>query len=271
MVIRAAILQYCAQGTVAETLPIIDRLVSQAASDSATLVSLPECATFLAKNKEALFQQAESPEDSPSLSHLSSLAASYGLYFHVGSLMMRDRGQDKCANRAYLISPTGEIISHYDKIHMFTASVGDGKIYNEADSFEAGTKAVSCNTPIGHFGISICYDVRFPHLYRKLALAGAKILCIPAAFTEVTGKAHWHILLRARAIETGCFVLAAAQYGTHADGRRTFGHGLIINPWGEVLADAKQQDEAVMIADLNLDEVDSARRAIPSLVNNQLA
>ena len=144
------------------------------------------------------------------------------------------------------------------------------KEYREADSFEAGRQIVSCNTPIGHFGLSICYDVRFPHLYRQLARKGAQILLVPAAFTEVTGRAHWHILLRARAIETGCFVLAAAQIGTHADGRRTFGHGLVIAPWGEVIADAGQQEEAVLMADLDFDDIDKARAAIPSLSNHQL-
>jgi len=270
MALRAAILQYCAKGTAEDTLPIIDRLVRQAAADSAELVSLPECANFLAKNKEALFQQAEDPEDSISLSSLTALAKQTGIYLHIGSLMMRGKDSEKCANRGYLISPQGKIITQYDKIHMFTASVGDGKEYKEADSFEAGNQPISCDTPLAHFGMSICYDVRFPHLYRQLARNGAKILFIPAAFTEVTGKAHWHVLLRARAIETGCFVLAAAQYGTHADGRRTYGHGLIVNPWGEVLADATDKAEAVMIADLDLAEVEKARKAIPSLSNHQL-
>ena len=270
MGLRAAILQYCASGRAEDTLPVIDRLVRQAAADGAQLASLPECASFLAESRTALFEQAEDPDNSPSLSSLIALVRDTGIYLHIGSLMMRDKGSEKCANRGYLISPKGEIISQYDKIHMFTASVGDGKEYREADSFEAGRHIVSCNTPIGHFGLSICYDVRFPHLYRQLARKGAQILLVPAAFTEVTGRAHWHILLRARAIETGCFVLAAAQIGTHADGRRTFGHGLVIAPWGEVIADAGQQEEAVLIADLNFDDIDKARAAIPSLSNHQL-
>ena len=262
---RVAVLQYTAGGNAADTLRVITALTEEAAAGGAELVSLPECASFIAPDRQTLFEIAEDSTDSPTLNQLRTLAAQHHITLHIGSLLMRSRGAEKCVNRGFLISPTGEILTHYDKIHMFTADVGDGKRYREAEQFAPGNRPVLCDTDCGRIGMSICYDVRFASLYHYLASEGAQIIMIPAAFTEVTGRAHWHVLLRTRAIETGCFVLAAAQTGTHADGRKTYGHALIINPWGEVLCDAGTTPQTALIVDIDLAEGEQARRRIPSL------
>ena len=177
----------------------------------------------------------------------------------------KKNGDDRLANRSFLIDETGKIAARYDKIHMFDADVGDGKAYRESDHFRPGTEIVDVQTSIGHIGLSVCYDVRFARLYRQLAKKGAEILTIPAAFTRTSGQAHWYVLQRARAIETGCFVLASAQIGTHDDGRQTYGHSLIINPWGEVLADAGTMEEGFVIAEIDIAEVAAARQKICNL------
>ena len=266
---KAAVLQYTARGTQQATLPIVEALIGAAASAGADIVCLPECANFLAANKTALKKQVEDEANSPTLDLLSSLAKKHRIIVSAGSLMMANTASaetdTRVANRSFLINEHGAIIARYDKIHMFDADVGDGKSYRESDHFRPGQQMVDIQTSRGHFGLSICYDVRFADLYRKLAQNGAEILTIPAAFTRPSGAAHWHVLQRARAIETGCFVLASAQIGTHDDGRQTYGHSLIINPWGEVLADAGTMEEGFMIAEIDLSQVASARRKIRNL------
>ena len=266
---KAAVLQYTARGTQQDTLPIVEALIGAAASAGADIVCLPECANFLAANKTALKEQVEDEANSPTLDLLSALAKKHRIIVSAGSLMMANTASaetdTRVANRSFLINEHGAIIARYDKIHMFDADVGDGKSYRESDHFRPGQQMVDIQTSRGHFGLSICYDVRFADLYRKLAQNGAEILTIPAAFTRPSGAAHWHVLQRARAIETGCFVLASAQIGTHDDGRQTYGHSLIINPWGEVLADARTMEEGFMIAEIDLSQVASARRKIRNL------
>ena len=266
---KAAVLQYTARGTQQATLPIVEALIGAAASAGADIVCLPECANFLAANKTALKEQVEDEANSPTLDLLSALAKKHRIIVSAGSLMMANTASaetdTRVANRSFLINEHGAIIARYDKIHMFDADVGDGKSYRESDHFRPGQQIVDIQTSRGHFGLSICYDVRFADLYRKLAQNGAEILTIPAAFTRPSGAAHWHVLQRARAIETGCFVLASAQIGTHDDGRQTYGHSLIINPWGEVLADAGTMEESFMIAEIDLSQVASARRKICNL------
>ena len=253
---KAAVLQYTARGTQRDTLPIVEALIGAAASAGADIVCLPECANFLAANKTALKEQVEDEANSPTLDLLSALAKKHRIIVSAGSLMMANTASTetdtRVANRSFLINEHGAIIARYDKIHMFDADVGDGKSYRESDHFRPGQQMVDIQTSRGHFGLSICYDVRFADLYRKLAQNGAEILTIPAAFTRPSGAAHWHVLQRARAIETGCFVLASAQIGTHDDGRRTYGHSLIINPWGEALADAGTMEEGFVIAAIDL-------------------
>ena len=266
---KAAVLQYTARGTQQATLPIVEALISAAASAGADIVCLPECANFLAANKTTLKKQVEYEANSPTLNLLSALAKKHRIIVSAGSLMMANTASAetdaRVANRSFLLNEHGAIIARYDKIHMFDADVGDGKSYHESDHFRPGQQMVDIQTSRGHFGLSICYDVRFADLYRKLAQNGAEILTIPAAFTRPSGAAHWHVLQRARAIETGCFVLASAQIGNHDDGRQTYGHSLIINPWGEVLADAGTMEEGFVIAEIDLSQVTSARCKIRNL------
>ena len=264
--LRVAALQYCASDDVAKTLHHIQPLIAKAAS-KASLVALPECANYLAASREQLFQKAEWDDESYSQKWLGNIAREFGIWLLAGSLIMRRRDNNQLANRSLLFGPDGEVIAYYDKIHMFDADVGDGKMYRESASFSAGQSPVIAHIDNVPCGLTICYDVRFAHLYRQLALDGAQLFLVPAAFTALSGKAHWHVLLRARAIETGCYIVAPAQSGTHADGRKTYGHSLIINPWGEIIAEAKDGD-SIICASLDLSATARARNAIPSLKTN---
>ena len=264
--LRVAALQYCASDDIAKTLHHIQPLIAKAAS-KASLVALPECANYLAASREQLFQKAEWEDESYSQKWLGNMAREFGIWLLAGSLIMRRRDNNQLANRSLLFGPDGSVVADYDKIHMFDADVGDGKSYQESASFFAGQSPVIAHINNVPCGLTICYDVRFAHLYRQLALDGAQLFLVPAAFTALSGKAHWHVLLRARAIETGCYVVAPAQSGTHADGRKTYGHSLIINPWGEIIAEAKDGD-AIIYAALDLSATARAQNAIPSLKTN---
>jgi predicted amidohydrolase len=273
--LRVAALQYCAGANASATLTHIEPMIATAADKGAELVALPEAASFLAPNRKSLDDLAENEADSPSLTRFSHIASHHGIWLLVGSLLIHRSEDRKLVNRSYLVAPNGMIADYYDKIHMFDANVGDGRQYTESRAFQAGEKMVVADCATTSVGLSVCYDVRFPALYRDMARAGATILSVPSAFTYNSGLAHWHILLRARAIENGCFIIAPAQCGTHADGRRTYGHALIINPWGEIMAEAETDDDVadpganddVIFADIGLDAVQRARRAIPSLSN----
>ena len=264
--LRVAALQYCASDNVVKTLHHIQPLIAEAAS-KASLVALPECANYLAASREQLFQKAEWDDESYSQKWLGDTAREFGIWLLAGSLIMRRRDNNQLVNRSLVFGPDGAVIAYYDKIHMFDADVGDGKMYRESASFSAGQSPVIAHIDNVPCGLTICYDVRFAHLYRQLALDGAQIFLVPAAFTALSGKAHWHVLLRARAIETGCYVVAPAQSGTHADGRKTYGHSLIINPWGKIIAEAKNGD-AIIFAALDLRATVRAQKAIPSLKTN---
>ena len=266
MMLRVAALQYCASDDVAKTLHHIQPLIAKAAT-KASLVTLPECANYLAASREQLFQIAEWDNESYSQKWLGNIAREFGIWLLAGSLIMRRRDNNQLVNRSLLFGPDGAVVADYDKIHMFDADVGDGKSYQESASFAAGQSPVIAHVDNVPCGLTICYDVRFAHLYRQLALDGAQLFFVPAAFTALSGKAHWHVLLRARAIENGCYVVAPAQSGTHADGRKTYGHSLIINPWGEIIAEAKDGD-AIIEATLDLSAIAKAQNAIPSLKTN---
>ena len=263
---RVAAIQYCASDNAKDTLEHIQPLIAEAASRAA-LVTLPECASYLAASREQLATHAEWEDDGYSQNWFADRARHFGIWRLVGSVMIRRNRDHKLVNRSLLFGPDGKCLASYDKIHMFDADIGDHKSYQESASFTAGSTPVIAMVRDVPVGLSICYDVRFPHLYRQLAIDGAKLLLVPAAFTAISGKAHWHVLLRARAIETGCFIVAPAQSGTHADGRQTYGHSRIISPWGEIIADAGDGD-AVISADLDLTAVAKAREAIPSLMTN---
>lgn len=242
--------------------------IRQAASAGAQLVLTPEVTNGIAPNRAeqraVLHQQA----DDPTLKALRAEAANLAIWLLIGSVSLRTADiDDRLANRSFLISPDGEVAATYDKIHMFDAEIGDGEVYRESGTYRPGTRAVLADTGTVKIGMTVCYDLRFPGLYRKLAQVGAQILSVPSAFSPVTGAVHWQTLLRARAIETGCFVLAPAQTGAHTAGtnpRRSWGHSLAISPWGDILADGGTSP-GVSIVDLDMADVDAARRRIPSL------
>jgi predicted amidohydrolase len=240
------------------------RMIGEAKSAGADYVQTPEMTNILAGNREQLFAAIADEESDGGLATLREVARKLSLYVHVGSMAIRI-SPDRAANRAFLINPKGEIVVRYDKIHMFDVDLGGGERYRESSTYRAGELAVLSDLPWGRLGVTICYDVRFPALYRALAEAGATMLAIPSAFTKPTGEAqHWHVLLRARAIETGCFVFAAAQGGTHESGRETFGHSLIVDPWGRILAEGGTEPGLVM-AKIDPQEITKARARIPSL------
>ena len=266
--LKIACVQMRSSRDMAENIETASRLVEQGAAEGATLISTPEMTTLLERSAKSLFEIATDFENDPSIPVFKALAKRLKVWLHIGSVpVLTDGG--KCANRALFISPDGELVAHYDKIHMFDVELGGGEAYRESRSYKPGDRAVMVKTPFGGVGLSICYDLRFAHLFRTLAKAGADILMIPAAFTKVTGQAHWHVLLRARAIETGCFVVAAAQGGLHADGRETFGHSLIIAPWGEVLAEAEHAEPGIICAEIDLEEVARARGRVPALTHDR--
>ena len=266
----AAALQYCASSDIVKNCDIAAKLIDSAADKAAQLVALPECANLLAASKTQLFQKAESQQNSLFLQMLQAKAKEKQIWISAGSLLLQceDEDDQRIANRQLIISPQGKITASYDKIHMFDADVNDGKTYRESDSFRAGTSPVMTQIE-GHLtGLSICYDIRFAGLYHHYAAKGAEILLSPAAFTAKTGQAHWHILQRARAIETASFLIAAAQKGTHDDGRQTYGHALIISPWGAVLADAGTHGD-MALATLDFNEVRQARSALSAWQNQR--
>ena len=261
--IRVACVQMRSGVDVAENIAATTSLIREAAGNGATLIATPEMTTLLDRQPGGVWAKSTSEGADPGLMAFRALARELGVTLLIGSIAIRVE-DGKCANRSFLIAPDGEVIAKYDKIHMFDVQLNAGNIYRESDSFTAGDEAVIVSLPAGPLGMTICYDVRFPDLFRSLAWGGAKIIAVPAAFTRITGEAHWHILLRSRAIETGCFVIAPAQGGMHQDGRETFGHSLIIDPWGEVLAEAGV-DPGVIFATLDLSKVDDARGKVPSL------
>lgn len=264
---KVAALQYTARDSRSETRAIAQALIEKAARGGAELICLPECANFLAKDKDSLFAKAEDEAHSSFLAMARHCAQKHNVTLSLGSLMMRHNETDnRLANRHYIIAPNGAIKARYDKIHMFDAAVNDGQNYQESQSFRPGTKAVMTDISGFKTGLSICYDIRFAQLYHHYAKEQASLILTPAAFTATTGAAHWHILQRSRAIETGAFIIAAAQTGTHDDGRKTYGHALIISPWGEVLADAGAEGD-MACATLDLALVEQARTSLTAWKN----
>ena len=238
-------------------------LVRQAREAGADLVLLPENVAMLEPVGRLLKEKAVPEEAHPALAAFRDLARASGIWLLIGSLAVRVE-DGRVANRSLLVDPDGTVAARYDKIHMFDVDLGPGESYRESANIAPGASAVVAPTPWGPLGLSICYDLRFPQLYRRLAQGGAVFLSIPAAFTRTTGRAHWHVLQRARAIENGAYVFAPAQCGTHAEGRETFGHSLIVDPWGTVLADGGEEP-GVILAAVDPDSVAAARRRIPSL------
>ena len=268
---RVALLQLTSSDDPAENLATVEALMRDAAAQGATWILTPEvtnCVSLVRTHQDAVLAL---PDDDTTLARLKDTAAELGVWLLIGSLAVKTGAADgRFANRSFLIDPKGEIVAHYDKIHMFDVDIDADETYRESAGYCPGTRAVVADTEFGKVGLSICYDMRFPQLYQALARAGARILTVPAAFSPVTGAAHWHALLRARAIETGCFVIAPAQTGKHAaqagKQRSTYGHSLVVSPWGEVLLDAGTEAGAYLV-DLELQSVDDARRRVPALQN----
>ena len=241
----------------------ISALIREAKAKGAHYIQTPEMTNILAASRDSLFKAIAEEEHDPSLAAYRRLASDLGIYLHIGSLALRV-SPAKATNRGFLIGPAGDILARYDKIHMFDVNLDNGESYRESSTYQPGEAAAFADLPWGRLGLTICYDMRFPALYRALAEGGASFLTMPSAFTRPTGEAHWHVLLRSRAIENGAFVFAAAQGGVHESGRKTYGHSLIISPWGEILAEGGV-DPGVIVAEIDVAKVREARGKIPSL------
>jgi len=264
--VRVACVQVTSTPDMAANIDIACTFVRAAAADGAKLVLLPENATLLAGGN-AIRETAPEPGGHPARKAFAEVARETGVWLLAGSLAEK-ASDGRLANRSLLFDADGATAAEFDKIHMFDVTLDDGESYHESKSYRPGDRAVVAETPWGPLGMTVCYDMRFPGLYRDLAQAGAVMLSVPSAFTVPTGRAHWHVLLRARAIETGCFVFAPAQCGTHYGKRRTYGHSLIIDPWGEILAEAGEEP-GVITADIDLGAVEAARSKVPSLSHDR--
>jgi predicted amidohydrolase len=238
--------------------------IEEAAAGGAEILFTPEMSGLLDRDRARAAANLRTEAADPTLSAVRAAAARTGVWVQLGSLAVRDEEGGKLYNRAYLVDGRGEVRASYDKLHLFDVDLPTGESWRESASYAPGGRAVVAHSPAGPLGLSICYDLRFPDLYRALTDAGAQVLAIPAAFTVPTGRAHWHILMRARAIEAGAFVVAAAQWGLHEDGRETFGHSLVVGPWGDVLLDMGE-GEGVGFADIDLAEVEAVRARLPAL------
>ena len=262
-VFRLACVQLRSGDDVSENIRTASHSIRAAHAAGAQFVATPENTTLMAPDGGAKLERSFPEELDPALPEFCSLARELRIWLLIGSLAIKVSEQ-KTANRSFLIDPDGRIAARYDKVHLFDVNLPSGETYRESNTVAPGRRAVVAQLPWGQIGLSVCYDLRFPHFYRSLTKQGAVILAVPSAFTETTGKAHWHVLLRARAIENGCFVIAPAQGGEHANGRRTFGHSLIVNPWGDIVAEAGVEP-GFITADLDLDETASVRARLPSL------
>ncbi|RYH10840.1 carbon-nitrogen hydrolase family protein [Tropicimonas sp. IMCC6043] len=270
---RAGLLQLNVSDDPAANLPETRKLLDRAVGEGAGFVLTPEVTNCVSASRTRQREVLQPEAEDRTLAGLREAAALHGIWLLIGSLALQTDDPDgRFANRSFLIDPSGGIVARYDKIHMFDVEVSETETYRESAGFRPGAEAVLAETPIGRIGMTVCYDIRFPQLYRRLAQAGAEILTIPAAFSPVTGAAHWEPLLRARAIECGAYVLAPAQTGTHAASRgrarNTHGHAMAVSPWGEVLADAGT-DTGITLVDLNLQAVARARARVPSLAHDR--
>ena len=269
---KVAALQLCASDDPVANLALTLSMVQQASEAGAQFIATPEVTNCVSSSRRRQNEVLALQEDDQTLAAMCAAAAQFGVWISVGSLALKLPDDDRFTNRSFMIDPSGQIIAQYDKIHMFDVTLSETEQYRESDGYRAGDHAVIADTAFGKIGMTICYDIRFPHLYRGLAKSGASILLIPAAFAQPTGRAHWEVLLRARAIETGCFVIAAAQTGEHQTTqgrpRKTYGHSMIVSPWGEILADAGE-DQGIIYADLDLSLVESTRARVPSILSNQ--
>jgi len=265
---RAALVQMRCGTGVEPNMEAAISAIRHAVEGGAEYILTPENTSLMVLSSKILFASTQPEQGNPCVERFAALARELGVWLHIGSMAIK-LSDTKVANRSFVFSPAGEIAARYDKIHMFDVDLPDGESYRESKNYQPGEKAVTVDLPWGRLGLTTCYDLRFPALYRGLAQAGADFITVPSAFTAQTGEAHWHILLRARAIETGAFIFAAAQGGSHEMGRSTYGHSLIISPWGEILSEAGVDPE-VIYADINVARVHEARSRIPSLSHDRV-
>lgn len=266
---RAAIFQMTSGIDPAANAAAIVEMAGRAAEQGADMLFTPEMAGYLDRNRARAAETLRSEADDPVLNAVREAAARHGLWVHLGSLPLKEEGGDgRWVNRSFMIDDKGGIRARYDKIHLFDVDLATGESWRESSVYRPGEEVVAVDTPWARIGLSVCYDMRFPDLYRALTNAGATMLLVPAAFTVPTGQAHWHVLLRARAIEAGCFVIAAAQTGRHEDGRETYGHSLVIDPWGEVLLDMGE-GTGLALAEIDLSRVEEVRGRVPAIANRR--
>lgn len=267
MSFRAACVQLRSSDEVADNIRQTVLLVREAAARGAVFVTTPENTTLMAPDAGAKLAHSHDEAHDPALPVFSALAKELNIWLLIGSIAIKV-SESKTANRSFLFAPDGNIVARYSKIHLFDVALASGEVYRESSTVAGGDQAIVADTPWGKIGMTVCYDVRFPQLYRRLAQKGAFLFTVPSAFTVPTGSAHWHVLLRARAIENGAFVIAPAQGGTHANGRKTYGHSLIVSPWGEVLAEAGT-DPGVIVADIDPALSKQAREKVPNLEHDR--
>lgn len=266
---RAAIFQMTSGIDPAANAAAIVDMAARAKGEGADMLFTPEMAGYVDRDRQRAAATLRSEADDPVLAAVREAAAKQGLWVHLGSLPLKEERTDgRWANRSFMIDDGGEIRARYDKIHLFDVDLATGESWRESSVYGPGEQVVAVDTPWARMGLSVCYDMRFPDLYRALTNAGATVLLTPAAFTVPTGKAHWHILLRARAIEAGCFVIAAAQTGHHADGRDTYGHSLIADPWGDIVLDMGEQ-AGLALAEIDLSRIEDVRGRVPALANRR--
>ncbi|HKY82634.1 MAG TPA: carbon-nitrogen hydrolase family protein [Sphingobium sp.] len=267
---RAAIFQMTSGIDPAANGAAIAQAVAQARSEGADMLFTPEMAGYLDRDRGRASATLRRESGDPVLAQVRDASARHGLWVHLGSLPLKDeRADGRWANRSFMIDAAGEIRARYDKIHLFDVDLPSGESWRESSVYGPGEQVVAVDTPWARMGLSVCYDMRFPDLYRALTNAGATVLLMPAAFTVPTGQAHWHILLRARAIEAGCFVIAAAQTGRHADGRETYGHSLIVDPWGDIVLDMGEE-AGLALADIDLSRIEEVRGRVPAIANRRI-
>jgi predicted amidohydrolase len=266
--LKLACLQTNTGNDLAANLSGVTGMVREAAANGATFVLTPEYALMMDGSGRVMREQALPSDGGEPLTQLRALAAELGIWLLIGSLTLRT-DEDRIVNRSFLISNAGEVVAVYDKIHMFDVTLPDGKVIRESSAYRPGSKAVIAETPWGKLGMTICYDLRFPGLFRALAQAGAQIITVPSSFQRQTGKAHWHVLLQARAIENSCFIVAPAMCGEHAGNRQTFGHSLVVSPWGEVVADGGEAP-GITYSEIAMARVAKVRGMIPSLTHDRV-
>jgi deaminated glutathione amidase len=264
----AACVQLRSGKSILENAAAAESLIKAAAHQGADYIQTPEMSNVLVRRREDLLERIGKPDADPFLAMARSLAQELQIHLHIGSLaVLADNG--KVANRAFLIGPDGSEIATYDKIHMFDVDLANGESWRESATYEPGAQTVVAELPFAKTGLSVCYDIRFPAIFRMQAVNGAEVLTAPAAFTRQTGEAHWHVLQRARAIENGAYVVSAAQGGTHEDGRETYGHSVIVDPWGAVIAELENDEPGFVLAEVDTENVVKARSRIPAIANER--